>query len=159
MKKLWKYLLLVAAIVLVDQFTKVLVVKNIPLHTGIPFLPGILSLTYTQNTGAAWSMFAGQQWLFALVFAVFTALILLEFFKSPMPFTPLERWCIAAVYGGGLGNMIDRIRLGYVVDMLHTDFMDFPVFNVADCFISCGSILLLIHLIFFNKAFWKEDKK
>lgn len=159
MKKLWKYLLLIAAIVLADQATKLLVVENIPLHTSIPFLPGVLSLTYVQNTGAAWSMFAGQQWLFALVFAIFTALLLLEYFKSPMPFTPLERWLIAAVYGGGLGNMVDRLRLGYVVDMLHTDFMDFPVFNVADCFISCGSILLLIHLIFFNKAFWKEDKK
>ncbi len=159
MKKLWKYLLLVVAIVLADQFTKFLVVENIPLHTNIPFLPGVLSLTYVQNTGGAWSMFAGQQWLFALVFAIFTALLLLEYFKFPMPFTSLERWLIAAVYGGGLGNMIDRIRLGYVVDMLHTDFMEFPVFNVADCFISCGCILLLVHLIFFNKAFWKEDKK
>lgn len=159
MKKLWKYLLLVAGIVIADQITKLLVVAYIPLHTDIPFLPGILSLTYTQNTGAAWSMFSGQQWLFALVFGVFTVLLLLEFFKKPMPFTAFERWLIAAVYGGGLGNMIDRIRLGYVVDMIQTDFMNFPVFNVADCFISCGCILLMVHLIFFNKEFWKEEKK
>ena len=74
-------------------------------------------------------------------------------------FIALERWLIAAVYAGGLGNIIDRVRLGYVVDMIHTDFMDFPVFNVADCFITCGCIALMIHLIFFNKQFWKEEKK
>ena len=159
MKKLLKYLLLIAGIVIADQITKLLVVANIPLHTDIPFLPGILSLTYTQNIGAAWSMFPGQQWLFASVFVVLTVLLLVEFFKKPLPFTALERWLIAAVYGGGLGNMIDRIRLGYVVDMIQTDFMNFPVFNVADCFISCGCIALIVHLIFFNKEFWKEEKK
>ena len=159
MKKFLKYAIFAAFIVLADQLSKIWVVENIPLFGNIPFLPGILRLTYVQNTGAAWSMFRGQQWLFALVFAIFTAAILYEYFKSPMPFTTLERWCIAAVYGGGLGNMIDRIRMGYVVDMLETEFIDFPVFNVADCFITCGCIALLVHMIFFNKDFWKEDKK
>ena len=55
--------------------------------------------------------------------------------------------------------MIDRVRLGFVVDMINLDFMSFPVFNVADCFITCGCILLLAHLILFNKEFWKEEKK
>ena len=55
--------------------------------------------------------------------------------------------------------MIDRVRLGYVVDMIETEFIDFPVFNVADCFITCGCILLMVSLILFNKEFWKEDKK
>ena len=64
-----------------------------------------------------------------------------------------------AIYGGGLGNMIDRIRLGFVVDMIEVDFMRFPVFNVADCFITCGCVLLIAHLVFCNKEFWKEDKK
>ena len=159
MKKLWKYILLVAGIVLADQITKFLVVSNIPEGTLIPFLPGVISFTFAKNTGAAWSMFSGQQWLFALVFVGFTGLLLWEFFKKPMPFTSLERWLIAAVYGGGLGNMLDRVRLGYVVDMIHTDFIQFPVFNVADCFISCGCIALIIHLLFFNKGFWKETKK
>ena len=159
MKKLIKYILFILAIVIADQATKLLVVANIPLYGKVPFLPGILSWTHVRNIGAAWSLFQGQQWLFALVFAIFTALLLLELFKYPMPFTPLERWLLAAVYGGGLGNMIDRLRLGYVVDMIQTEFMVFPVFNVADCFISCGCILLIIHLIFFNKEFWKEEKK
>ena len=95
----------------------------------------------------------------AVIFALFTIGVVYEYFKKPMGFRTFERWCIAAVYGGGLGNMIDRVRLGYVVDMLETKFMVFPVFNVADCFITCGCILMMISLIFFNKEFWKDEKK
>ena len=152
------YVLFAALVVAADQFTKYLTLLYIPLHTRIDVLPGFLGLTYVQNTGAAFSSFQGQQWLFVLIFAVLTAAILWEYFKKPMPFTRFERWCIASVYAGGLGNMIDRVRFGYVVDMIETQFMDFPVFNVADCFITCGCIILIISL-FFNKEFWKEEKK
>ena len=153
------YALFAAGIVAADQFTKYLTVANIALSQDVPFLPGLLQRTYVQNTGAAFSSFEGQQWLFALIFLVLTGLILFEYFKKPMGFSKLERWCIAAIYGGGLGNMIDRVRLGYVVDMIETTFMDFPVFNVADCFITCGCILLMVHLFLFNKEFWKDEKK
>ena len=153
------YVLFVAGIVATDQVTKFLTVANIPLYQDIPFLPGVLNLTYVQNTGAAFSSFEGQQWLFALIFLVFTGLILFEYFKKPMGFTTFERWCIAAIYGGGLGNMIDRVRMGYVVDMIETSFMEFPVFNVADCFITCGCVLLMGHLVLCNKQFWKDKKK
>ena len=151
--------LFAAGIVAVDQYTKYLVVANIPLHGHMDFMPGFLGLTYAQNTGAAWSSFEGMIWLFALVFAVLTVALVWEFSKKRLPFTTLERWCIAAIYGGGLGNMIDRLRLGYVVDMIETEFISFPIFNVADCFITCGCILLLIHLFLVNKEFWKEEKK
>ena len=153
------YCLFVAGIVATDQVTKFLTVANIPLYQDIPFLPGVLNLTYVQNTGAAFSSFEGQQWLFALIFLVFTGLILFEYFKKPMGFATFERWCIAAIYGGGLGNMIDRVRMGYVVDMIETSFMEFPVFNVADCFITCGCVLLMGHLVLCNKQFWKDKKK
>ena len=153
------YCLFAAGIVAADQITKYLTVENIALFTDVDFIPGVINLTYVQNTGAAFSVFQGMQWLFALIFVAFTVLILVEYFKKPLPFTPFERWCIAAIYGGGLGNMIDRVRLGYVVDMIETQFIRFPVFNVADCFITCGCILLIAHLIFFNKQFWKEEKK
>ena len=151
--------LMAAGVVVADQLSKLWVVQNIPMFNQIPVIPGLVHLTYVQNTGAAWSSFQGQIWLFALIFAVFTAAIIWEFSKKSMPFTTFERWCIAAVYAGGLGNMIDRIRLGYVVDMIEVEFIQFPVFNVADCFISCGCIALLVHLVFFNKEFWKDDKK
>ena len=153
------YSLFAAAIVAVDQITKYLTVANIALYADVPFLPGLLQLTYVQNTGAAFSSFEGQQWLFALIFLVFTGLIVWEYRKKSMGFTTLEWWCIAAIYGGGLGNMIDRVRLGYVVDMIETTFITFPVFNVADCFITCGCIALMAHLILFNKDFWKDGKK
>ena len=153
------YGLFVGFIVAADQITKYLTVANISLYENIPFLPGLLDLTYVQNTGAAFSSFEGQQWLFALIFAGFTGLIIYEYFKNTMGFTAFEKWCVAAIYGGGLGNMIDRIRKGYVVDMIETAFMEFPVFNVADCFITCGCIALMAHLILFNKDFWKDTKK
>ncbi|MBR4016759.1 MAG: signal peptidase II [Oscillospiraceae bacterium] len=146
-------------IVVADQITKCLVVSNIPLHGQVDFLPGFLGFTYVQNFGAAFSSFQGMQWLFAVIFALFTVAVIWEYKKRSLHFTKFEWWCIAAVYGGGLGNMIDRLRLGYVVDMIETQFIRFPVFNVADCFITCGCIALIAHLILFNKAFWKEEKK
>ena len=148
-----------AGVVALDQYTKYLTVANIALYSEVDLIPGFLGLTYVKNTGAAFSSFEGQQWLFALIFLVFTAAVLWEYFKKPMPFTTLERFCIAAIYAGGLGNMIDRVRLGYVVDMIETTFMEFPVFNVADCFITCGCILMMAHLILFNKEFWKDEKR
>ena len=153
------YFLFSAAIVAADQFTKYLTVANIALYEDVPFIPGIVQLTYVRNTGAAFSSFEGQQWLFALVFGIFTLAIIWEYFKKSMDFLPFERWCIAAIYAGGLGNMIDRVRYGYVVDMIQTLFMNFPVFNVADCFITCGCILLMAHLLLFHKDFWKDEKK
>ena len=146
-------------IVALDQYTKYLTVVNIPLGGHMDAIDGIFSFTYVQNTGAAWSSFQGMTWLFVLIFVLFTAAIIWEFSKKRWGFTTFERWLIIAVYGGGLGNMIDRIRMGYVVDMIHLDFMNFPVFNVADCFITCGCIALILHLIFFNKKFWKDEKK
>ena len=157
---LFFYLCLFAAgIVAADQITKLLVLANIPLFGDVPAIPGLFHLTYVQNTGAAFSSFEGMRWMFVGLFVVLTVLIFLEYFKRPMPFTTFERWCIAAIYGGGLGNVIDRVRLGFVVDMIEVDFINFPVFNVADCFITCGCIALIVHMIFFNKEFWKEDKK
>ena len=139
-----------------DQLSKLWVVNNIPLHGEIPVLSGIFHLTYAQNTGAAWSMLSGMQWLFLLIFLAFTLGIIWEFSKKRWPFTTFDRWCIAVVYAGGLGNIIDRIRLGYVVDMIEVEFIDFPVFNLADCCITCGCIALVVHLVFFNREFWKE---
>ena len=139
-----------------DQLSKLWVVNNIPLHGEIPVLSGIFHLTYAQNTGAAWSMLSGMQWLFLLIFLAFTLGIIWEFSKKRWPFTTFDRWCIAVVYAGGLGNIIDRIRLGYVVDMIEVEFINFPVFNLADCCITCGCIALVVHLVFFNREFWKE---
>lgn len=152
-------LLVITGVVVADQLSKLWIVNNLPLYARMDALPGVFHLTYVQNTGAAFSSFQGMQWLFLVIFILFTAAVVWEFSKKRLPFTTFDRWCIALVYAGGLGNMIDRIRLGYVVDMIAVDFINFPVFNVADCFITCGCIALLVHLIFFNRAFWKDEKK
>ena len=146
-------------IVAADQLSKLWILENIPLYERLPVIPGLFHLTYVQNTGAAFSSFRGQQWLFVLVFAVLTVAVIWEFTTKKMGFSQFERWCIAAIYAGGLGNMIDRLRMGFVVDMIEVEFMNFPVFNVADCFITCGCIAMLVSLVFFNKAFWKDGKK
>ena len=152
-------ILFCAGAVVLDQWTKYLVVAQIPLYSQVDVLPGLFHLTYVQNTGAAFSLFEGMQWLFALIFLVFTVLIIWDFVKKTMPFSDFERWCIVAIYAGGLGNMIDRIRLGYVVDMIEVEFIKFPVFNVADCFITCGCVVLIASLVLLNKDFWKDEKK
>lgn len=152
------YSLFAAGAVALDQFTKYLTTLYITAEDAIPFIPGVLQLTLVHNSGAAFSSFEGRQGMFALIFVVFTGLMLYEYFRKPMGFTNFERWCIAAIYGGGVGNMIDRLRFGYVVDMMETVFMDFPVFNVADCFITVGALIMGIHLAFFNKEFWKDKK-
>ena len=153
------FALVAAAIVLAYQVTKLLVLQHIPEHGYVKVIPGLVCFTYVQNFGAAFSSFEGMQWLFALVFLVMTAGVLLEYFWKNLGFNTFERWCIVAIYGGGLGNMIDRMRYGYVVDMIATEFIDFPVFNVADIFITCGCIAMMVSLLLFNKNFWKEEKK
>ena len=151
--------LLAAGIVAADQYTKFLTLANIPLHGHVEFIPGFLRFTYVQNTGAAFSSFQGAQWLFALVFVLFTAGVVYEFATRKIGFSNVERWLVVMIYAGGVGNMIDRFRYGFVVDMIQTEFIRFPIFNVADCFITCGCIALMVSLIFFHKDFWKEEKK
>ena len=157
-----QYILMALAalgVVAADQLTKLWVLDTIALYEKVEAIPGLFHLTYVQNTGAAFSSFQGQQWLFLLVFAVLTVAVIWEFSTKKMGFSNFERWCIGAIYAGGLGNMIDRVRMGFVVDMIEVEFMNFPVFNVADCFITCGCIAMLVSLVFFNKGFWKDEKK
>ena len=155
MQYLWM-VLAVLGMVGLDQWTKFLVVQNIPLYTAKPGIPGLFSLTYVQNTGAAWSSFQGMIWLFVLIFAIFTAFLVFELITGKVGFNTFEKWCLIVIYGGAVGNIIDRVRLGFVVDMINLDFMEFPVFNVADCFICIGAFALIVYMLFSQK--WKEKK-
>ena len=146
-------------IVAADQLTKYLTVSYVPFGGSAPAIDGVFHYTYVHNYGAAFSSFSGARWLFVGIFVALAVAIVWEFSKKRMPFSAFERWCIVCIFAGGLGNVIDRVRLGYVIDMIAVDFMDFAVFNVADCFITCGSIALIVSLMFFNKKFWKEEGK
>lgn len=151
--------LFVVLVTALDQLSKYLVLQHIGYCEVVPCIDGLFHLTYVQNYGAAFSIFQGQRWLFILVFAAFVVLVVWGIKKKALPFTTVELWCLAAIMGGGLGNIVDRVFRGYVVDMIAVEFMEFPVFNVADCFITCGAVALLVHLIFFNRSFWKDEKK
>lgn len=142
-------------IVILDQFTKYLTVCHLaPGHTA-PFWDGVFHFTYVQNTGMAFSLLEGGRWFFLVmtlvIFVLFAVALKREWITHP---TGL--WALAAIVGGAVGNLIDRIRLGYVVDMIEVEFLSFPVFNVADCFVVCGAILLVIYAFFFDKPQHKE---
>lgn len=140
-----------ALIVGLDQWTKYLIVEKVPLHTDLDSILGIFHITHTKNTGAAWGMLEGQTWLFVLVMVLFIAFIVLVIWRKWVT-KKFELVCLAAILGGGLGNMIDRIfRDGIVTDMIEFDFIKFPVFNVADCFITLGCAALLIYILFFDR--------
>ena len=138
-------------IVAADQITKFLTVAAIPLGGGKDFIPGFLRFTYVQNTGGGFSILQEHTWLLILVSLLAFALIFLAIYKKYVTGAG-TLWSLFAILGGGVGNLIDRIRLGFVVDMIETEFISFPVFNVADCFITCGAIGLCIFVFL-------EDRK
>lgn len=147
--------LMAAAIVAADQLTKYLTVARIPLGGEVSVLPGVFHFTYVQNTGAAFSMLEGQRWLFYIITAVFLAFVVLCVWKKWLK-SKASLFSLAAITGGAVGNLIDRATMGYVVDMIEVEFMNFAVFNVADCFITCGAIALVIFVFLEDR---KEKKK
>jgi signal peptidase II len=143
--------------VIADQITKYIVVENIELRGTVPFIPGFMSFYHTRNTGAAFSMFSDQRWVFMVFSFISMGLIIFILIKEYKRHKLLNI-ALAMVLGGGIGNMIDRIRLEYVVDFFKTEFMDFAVFNVADCFITVGAVLLGVYVIFFEPKVEKRLK-
>lgn len=141
------YLIACIAIVVFDQWFKGWVVSNIAPGTWKVFLPGFLRLTHVRNYGAAFSILQNMRWLFVLITIVFVVTVFWAYLKKKVNY-PLGLWSLTALTAGAVGNLIDRLRFGYVVDMFETEFMSFPVFNVADCFITVGGILLCIYLLF-----------
>lgn len=140
----------IAALIGLDQLVKWWTVETIALHEVKPFLPNIMSLTYLRNYGAAYSILQNQQWLFTIVTLVVMSVLTWYFVKN-IKGSLLTLFSLSLMIAGGLGNFIDRLRLGYVVDMFHLDFINFPVFNVADICLTVGVGILFICLM-------KEEK-
>ena len=125
------YFLISALLVGLDQWSKYLTVQNISLGETKEFIPGFLSLTHLRNTGAAWSLLEGKMIFFYVITVIVSVVIIYLLIKNYKK----SIWYsvgLSFVLAGAIGNFIDRVRLGYVVDMLQTDFMNFPIFNVAD---------------------------
>ncbi|MGN0085019.1 MAG: signal peptidase II [Atopobiaceae bacterium] len=140
------FLAMAAVAVILDQIVKAWVRSALP-KTGdtAPFIPGVLRLLHVENTGAAFSMGEGKGFFFVAIAVAIFILALLAVWKEELsvPFA----LALGAVAGGGIGNMIDRLVQGSVTDFFATQFMDFPVFNVADIFVTLGVICVLICLI------------
>lgn len=127
-----------------DQLVKYLVVTHIKLDTTVSFIPHVLSLSNVRNDGAAWSILQGQQ-LLLFVITIAALAVMFALLKKNRN-DRLFAWALTLMIGGTLGNFLDRLRLGYVIDMFTLDFMNFPIFNVADCALTVGVILLIIAL-------------
>lgn len=167
--------LFAAAIVALDQLTKYLTVAHfapyvqsytaalasgapwsgVPAEENIAVIPGIFHITFTGNTGAAFSMLENSRTFFLLITAVFLALVVVCVWKKWLKSKP-SLFALAAVTGGAVGNLIDRMVQSYVVDMIEVEFVRFAVFNVADCFITCGAIALILFVFLEDR---KEKKK
>ncbi len=154
--------LIAVVAVILDQITKYFVVQNIELYGTKPFIPGVMSLYHTRNTGAAFSMFSEHRWVF-MVFSVISMAMIVYILWKEYKRHILMNISLGMILGGGIGNMIDRVRLEYVVDFFHTDFVDFAIFNVADCFITVGAVVLAVYLLFFEpkveKRLAEEQKR
>ena len=144
MKKLLSLVIIVVGIV-ADQIFKNWIVANIQLGGTEKIWPNVLSLTYIKNDGAAWSSFSGQQWFF-LILTPIVLVVALWFLWKKMA----QNWYfigLTLIIAGALGNFIDRIRQGFVVDMFQTEFINFPIFNIADILLSVGFVLLFIAIL------------
>ncbi|MEA4965883.1 MAG: signal peptidase II [Oscillospiraceae bacterium] len=141
--------LVAAAAVALDQITKALTVAHIPLNGYVEAIPGLFHLTYIQNSGAAFSMLEGGRIFFLIVTVVFLAGVCYCVVKKVLARPYL--WILAVIAGGAVGNLIDRLLNGSVVDMIVFDFVNFAIFNVADIFVTCGAVALVLYALFFDR--------
>ena len=137
---------IIAALIVLDQLVKAYVVQNIALGEIKSWIPNLVSLTYLQNRGAAFSMLQNQQWFFAVITLVVMAGAIWYLHKHIED----SFWIVfglVLIIAGGLGNFIDRISQGFVVDMFHLDFINFAIFNVADSYLTVGVVVLLLAML------------
>ena len=147
------FIAVIAGAVVLDQLVKYLVANGMALGESIPVIEGVFHITRFHNTGAAFSSFEGQRVLLIALPVVLITVGLVYAWKNRTK-SRLMLVSIAMIIGGGIGNLIDRIALGYVVDMF--DFRVFPIFNVADSFVTVGCILLCIYILFYSDREHKE---
>ena len=147
--------LFAAAIVALDQWTKALAAAQLTDVVDV-LIPGWLELRYTTNDGMALSMLSGARWLFVVVGVLFVALVIWAVAKKHITKKP-ELWCIAAIVGGAIGNLIDRVATGKVIDMICVPW--FSTFNVADIFITVPAVLLILYILIFDREFLSDKPK
>jgi len=149
-------LFIIAGSVLLDQWVKSWAVGTLQSVGTIPLIDGVFHLTYAENTGAAFSLLRGGRWLFVCVtVAILIAIVILLCRGFVRHF--LGKISLYMVIGGAIGNLIDRVLHGYVVDMLDFRLIQFAIFNVADCFVTVGGVLFAMYILFLHDK--KESSK
>ena len=146
--------------VAVDILTKYIVVSSMELEASVNVIPGLFDLIYIRNYGAAFSSMQNKRLMLIILTALMMAGLLVYLLAKGKEMLTAERVALAMIIGGGIGNLIDRIRLGYVVDFIKTSilpFIDFPVYNFADICVTLGCVLLMIAVIFEDKI--RERRK
>ena len=154
------FLLVIVGVLLVvaDQLIKLWAVSSLEPVGSITVIKNVFSLTYVENTGAAWGMMAGAKWYLILMPIIIIVAVLAFLFIKKLK-NPLLLWACALIISGGVGNLIDRVFRGFVVDYIHATFIDFPVFNLADCCITIGAGLLILYVILSEIKERKEKKE
>ena len=142
-------------LILFDQWTKSLAVANLMNQEPFVIMKDVFQLRYLENRGAAFGMMQGQQTFFVISALIAVAVITYVYFKLPWEkrFHPL-RAVVLFIAAGAVGNLIDRLVLGYVVDFFYFELIDFPIFNVADIYVTCATIILALLILFY----YKEDE-
>ena len=146
MKKRGIVAVIVLLLIALDQLVKSYIVQQIPLGEVRSWIPNFVSLTYLQNRGAAFSILQDQQFLFAII----TLVVMVGAIWYLHEHMEDSLWMVLGltlIIAGGLGNFIDRVSQGFVVDMFHLDFINFAIFNVADSYLTVGVIILLIAML------------
>lgn len=152
------YALLLVGIVGVDFIVKMWATNVLAEIGSIPVIEGVFNLTYAENTGAAFSMLEGKRWFFIVLTVVMLGLIAYAFFIEYLKGV-WGRTTLVFIFAGALGNLIDRIVHGYVVDMFDFCLINFAIFNVADIFITVGGIMAVIYVFFIDKEFFADSRK
>ena len=150
---------LAAGLLVLDQWLKHWIILNLPLGESLPLFPGFVELLTVHNYGAAWSSFSGQRILLLFVTSLIISTLILLMARRVVRH-PLGVAACCLVISGGIGNLIDRFRVGYVVDMFHFEFWpSYPVFNVADVCVVCGAILGAIYYMWIYEKYDAKPKK
>ena len=152
------YLILTVALVALDQLVKLLVLNNIAPGAHVPFIPHLLELTYVQNTGAAFSLFEEHTWILALISLAMSVVLSLALWKNFFRH-PLGKVTLTLLLAGAVGNLIDRVFRGFVVDMFNVLFMNFAVFNVADICVVVGGIAAALYYLFVMDKLEPREKR
>jgi signal peptidase II len=145
------YLFITFIVVMADQILKSYIAATYHIGEIHQIIPAILSFTYVQNNGAAWNILTGQM-VFFYIISSFAIIVCIYFLFKNKYNSKTFNWGIALVLGGIIGNLIDRIHLKYVIDMIQVDFIQFNIFNIADAAITIGIILVFLYLLFIDEG-------